>query len=178
MIHGEGIRLRAPEREDIPRFTAWVNDPEVRAGVLIYLPMSRAEETNWFEGMLARPAAEHPLTIEILRPDGSWLPIGNCGFHNVDLHNRSGEVGILIGEKAFWNQGHGTKVMRMLLKHGFNTLNLHRIYLHVFDTNPRAVHVYEKIGFVYEGRLRDDIYKNGQYIDVLVMSVLREEWKE
>lgn len=178
MIYGDGIRLRAPEREDIPHFTAWVNDPDVQAGILRYRPMSIVEEERWFEKMLASPEAEHPLTIEIQRADGSWLAIGNCGFHNIEWRCRSGEVGIIIGEKAFWNQGYGSMAMRMLLKHGFGTLNLHRIYLHVLANNPGAVRVYEKIGFVHEGRLRDDMYKDGRYIDVLVMSVLRDDWKE
>jgi len=178
MIYGDGIRLRAPEREDIPHFTAWVNDPEVRAGLLLVLPMSKAEEENWYEAMLTRPAAEHPMTIEIEQPDGTWLAIGNCGFHNMDWRCHSSEVGILIGEKPFWNQGYGTKAMHLLLKHGFETLNLHRIYLHVFANNPRAIRSYVKTGFVHEGILRHDMYKDGKYIDVMVMSVLRDDWKE
>ncbi len=178
MIYADGIRLRAPEREDIPRFTAWMNDPQVTAGILAHLPMSTAEETNWFENMLARPAAQHPMTVEILRPDGTWLPIGNCGFNQIDWRCQSGEVGIVIGEKSFWHQGYGTKVMRMLVKHGFETLNLHRIYLHVFASNRWAVRSYEKSGFVLEGTLRDDMYKDGKFIDVLIMGILRDDWKE
>jgi diamine N-acetyltransferase len=178
MILGDGIRLRAPEREDIPLFTAWLNDPEVREGILMHLPISRAEEEGWFERMLARPADEHPFTIEILRPDGAWQAVGTCEIHNLEWRCSSGEIGIMVGDKTCWNQGIGTQVMRMLLRHGFYTLNLHRIYLFVFATNQRAVHVYEKIGFVQEGRLRDDMYRDGRYVDVLVMSVLRDEWKE
>lgn len=178
MITGDGIRLRAPEREDVPMFKSWLNDPAVREGILLYLPMSIAEEERWFEGMLARPPELHPMTIEIRMADGSWLAVGNCGFNDIDHRCASGEVGIIIGEKLYWNQGWGTKAMRLLVKHGFETLNLHRLYLHVFGDNQRAIRSYEKAGFVHEGTLRDDMYKHGRYIDVLVMSILRDEWKE
>jgi RimJ/RimL family protein N-acetyltransferase len=63
-----------------------------------------------------------------------------------------------------------------MLKHGFETLNLHRIFLHVYETNPSAIQTYEKVGFVKEGIMRDAIYRNGCYINVLLMSVLRSEW--
>ncbi|HEX7976751.1 MAG TPA: GNAT family protein [Anaerolineales bacterium] len=176
MIYGERIRLRATERSDIPRFVAWLNDPEVIAGLMLSLPMSQADEEGWFEGMLQRPAAEHPLVIEIRREDG-WEMIGNCGFHVIDWRSHAAEVGIFIGEKKYWNQGYGTEAMRLLLRHGFNTLNLNRIALQVYQTNPRAVRSYEKAGFIHEGRKRQGMYKDGQYVDVLLMSVLRSEWQ-
>jgi diamine N-acetyltransferase len=177
MITGTRIRLRAIERSDIPLFATWLNDPEVTQGLLLYLPMSQAQEENWFENMLKQPPEQHPLGIEVKNPDG-WDIIGNCGFHAVDWKNRSAEVGIFIGKKELWSQGYGQDAMRLLLRHGFNNLNLHRIYLHVFDNNPRAVRSYEKVGFIHEGRLRQDIYKNGSFHDVLVMSVLRPEWQD
>ena len=177
MIYGKGFRLRAPEREDIPRFVAWLNDPKVRAGLILYLPISKAEEEGWFENMLKSPREEHPLVIEISEKE-SWKPIGNCGFHAIDWHIRSAEVGIFIGEKAYWNQGYGTDVMHRLLRHGFSTLNLNRISLQVYDNNPRAIRSYQKAGFIQEGCLRQAEFKDGVYIDVLVMSVLLDEWKE
>jgi RimJ/RimL family protein N-acetyltransferase len=176
MIYGENIRLRAIDRQDLPRFVEWLNDPEVRRGLLLHLPMSRAEEENWFEDMLKRPAVEHPLVIEI-QEGTEWIMIGNCGIHNVDWRCRSAEVGIFIGEKRLWNRGYGTNAMRLLLKHGFETLNLNRIALEVYENNPRAVRSYEKSGFVHEGRKRKAMFIEGKYHDILIMSVLREEWR-
>lgn len=176
MIYGERLRLRPPERGDLPQFVAWLNDPEVRQGLLIYLPLSMAQEEAWFENVLKRPPEEHPLVIEIRQGDG-WRMIGNCGVHLIDWKNRSAELGIFIGEKSLWDQGYGTEAMRLLLRHGFETLNLNRLALEVFETNPRAMRSYEKAGFVLEGRKRQAMYKNGRYMDVLLMSVLRSEWK-
>lgn len=177
MIFGEDIRFRAPERTDIPRFTKWLNDPEVRTGLLLYLPLSLDSEEKWFDDMLKRPAEEQPLVIEVLN-EGAWEMIGNIGLHNIDYRCRSAEVGIFIGEKALWNRGYGTKAMRLLLKHGFETLNLNRIMLDVFEDNHGAIRTYEKSGFTLEGRKRQAVFKNGSYYDILIMSILRSEWKE
>jgi RimJ/RimL family protein N-acetyltransferase len=104
--------------------------------------------------------------------------IGNSGFFNVDWRVRSAELGIVIGDKAYWNQGYGTQAMRLLVHHGFTTLNLNRIFLRVYEDNPRAVRAYEKAGFFQEGRMRQGEYHDGRYLDVLLMSVLKFEWKE
>ena len=159
----------------------WLNDPEVRRGLLIHLPISQAEEEVWFENMLKRPKEQRPLLIEVRQKDSasageSWIPIGNCAFDDIDWRNRSGVVGIVIGEKSYWNQGYGTETMLLLLKHGFQTLNLNRISLLVFANNQPAIRAYEKAGFAHEGRMRQAEYRDGQYLDVLLISVLREEW--
>jgi RimJ/RimL family protein N-acetyltransferase len=175
MIFGDGIRLRAIERSDLPRFVAWLNDPEVRMGLAIYQPLSQAQEENWYENTLKLPAQEQPLVIEIEITQG-WTPIGNLGLTNLDWHNRSAEVGIFIGAKQYWNQGYGRKAMELLLAHAFAAMNLYRIYLRVHETNARAVHSYEKAGFQHEGRMRSAHFNNGRYIDVLLMSVLQPDW--
>ncbi|HWQ83552.1 MAG TPA: GNAT family protein [Anaerolineales bacterium] len=177
MIQGKRVRLRAPTRTDLPQFVAWLNDSEVIAGLLVSIPMSLEDEEAWFAGMLNRPLAEHPMVIEIQREE-AWIAVGNCGFHNIDWRARAAEVGIFIGEKSLWNQGYGSEAMRLLLAHGFSTLNLNRIALDVYETNPRAIRSYEKVGFVHEGRKRQAMFKDGKYFDILIMSVLRAEWKE
>lgn len=177
MIVSENVRLRGIEREDLPLFVGWLNDSEVRAGLSLYRPLSIPEEENWFENMLKSAQDEHPLVIEVRRDD-AWVPVGNCGYHAIDWRNRSAEVGIFIGEKSCWNQGYGTQVMRLLLEFGFGELNLHRIYLRVFENNPRAIRSYEKAGFVVEGSMRQAEFVDGRYVDVIFMSVLRGEWHE
>jgi len=175
MIYGKHIRLRAVEREDLPLFVKWLNDPEVIEGLIFLQPLSLEEEKRWFESLADLPASERPLAIEI-RDGESWRLIGNSGFHNISQINRSSEVGIFIGDKSLWNSGYGTETMQLLLKHGFETLNLNRISLVVYDDNPGAIRAYEKAGFVLDGRLRQAKYKHGKYGDELIMSVLRSEW--
>ncbi len=175
MIYGKRIRLRAIERADLPRCQAWLNDPEVIQGLNQYLPLSNMDEEHWFEqAMLAEPAAR-PLAIDV--QDGSgWKHVGNMGFMNLEWTPRSAEFGIFIGEKSLWDKGYGTEAVELLLRHGFDTLNLNRIYLRVFSTNLRARRSYEKVGFVLEGTLRQAVYRQGRYADIHIMSILRSEW--
>lgn len=174
-IYGEHVRLRAVEREDVNRFYAWVNDPEVTYGLALYLPMSNVDEEQWFERATRRDPNEKPLAIEVRDGDG-WRLIGNCAVFGIEWIERAAELGIMIGEKSDWNKGYGTEVMIMLLRHCFETLNLNRVCLRVFASNTRARRAYEKSGFVEEGRLRQAAYKHGKYDDVIIMSVLRSEW--
>lgn len=175
-IYGERIRLRAVEREDVPKFHEWINDPEVTFGLSMYLPMSLRDEEGWFENLSKRAAEEKPLAIEMRDGEG-WRLIGNSGMFDIDHVARSGEVGIMIGDKSAWNQGLGTEAMNLLLRHGFESLNLNRIFLRVYADNPRARRSYEKAGFVLEGTLREAVFKRGRFGDIHIMSVLRAEWE-
>lgn len=177
MLYSDRLRLRAAERSDIPFFVAWLNDPEVRQYLLRNLPLSMASEEQWFENMQKTMPEEHVLVIEINTDDG-WKAIGNTSLMGIDWKDRLAEIGIFIGEKSFWGQGYGRDTMRLMLRHGFETLNLNRIWLRVFEPNVWAIRSYENAGFVHEGRLRQAIFLNGKYYDVLLMSVLRDEWIE
>jgi len=179
-LYGKRVRLRAAEKEDITTFLRWVNDPEVTENLLLVSPMSRFEEEQWYESMMKQPSSEHVFVIEVKghSPKEDYYPIGTCQFHNIDWRNRSTEIGIMIGEKSFWDQGYGSETMLLLLDHGFGTLNLHRIWLQVYAKNKRGIHAYEKAGFQYEGKYRQAHYQHGNFHDVHLMSVLKEEWEE
>ncbi len=177
MILGNEIRLRALEKEDLPRCVAWLNDPEVTAGLQITTPLSLLQEEAWFEKILKHPVEEQPLAIEVLLK-GTWTHIGITGFDTINWLSRCAEVGIFIGEKTFWNQGWGTRAMRLMLRYAFNTLNLNRVKLYVYETNRRAIQSYKKAGFVEEGRMRQDRFINGQYVDAVFMGILRSEWQD
>jgi diamine N-acetyltransferase len=176
VLYSKRVRLRAIEKEDLARFVNWLNDPEVRRNLQLFQPLSLAQEEEWFKGILQRPMEEQPLVIEIRQTDG-WQAIGNVGLFSIRSADRAAEIGIFIGEKSLWDKGSGTEAMRLMLRFGFKELNLNRIFLRVYETNQRGVRSYEKAGFKMEGRLRQDRYMDGQYIDVFLMSVLRSEWK-
>jgi diamine N-acetyltransferase len=175
IVYGKRVRLRGAERSDLEKFVEWINDPDVTAGVALFLPMSSVDEEKWFENAMLRPQEEKPLVID-MKDGENWRLIGSSSFFDFDWVARSAEVGIMIGDKSVWNQGYGTEVMTLLLRHGFGTLNLNRVHLRVYAENKRAIRTYEKAGFVHEGCLRQAVYKNGKYSDVLFMSVLSEEW--
>jgi RimJ/RimL family protein N-acetyltransferase len=175
MIYGDRLRLRAAERIDLASLVAWLIDPEVIQFRRFSMPLSLVQEEEWFENMQKQPEAEQCLVIEIKENEG-WKAIGNTSFMGIDWKDRQAEIGIFIGEKSYWNQGYGRDTMRLMLKYGFEELNLNRIWLRVYEHNARGIRAYMNAGFVHEGKLRQAHYQDGRYYDVFIMSVLRDEW--
>lgn len=171
MIYGEKTRLRRIEREDIPTFVRWFGDPEVRTFLLVNSPISHAQEEKWFERKLEDDDSEL-FAIETL--DGTH--IGNIELFDLHRIHRQAELGVVLGEKAYWGQGYGSDAIRVLLRFAFEELNLHRVQLRVYEDNARGIRCYEKCGFQIEGRLRDAIYRKGRYYDLLMMGVLDHEF--
>ena len=176
MLYGDRIRLRCIEREDIPTFLRWFNDPEVRHGLAMFAPMGKAEEERWFAAQLEHKDG-YLFAIEAFAgtPE-SWIHIGTLGLDDIDWKNRSAAFGIALGEKAFWGQGFGTDATRTILRFAFGELNLHRVQLEVFAYNARAIRCYEKAGFRREGTRRSALYRDGSYHDAHIMAVLQNEF--
>ncbi|EQB3102378.1 GNAT family N-acetyltransferase [Clostridium botulinum] len=76
-----------------------------------------------------------------------------------------------------WGKGIGTAAISLILEFEFNELNLHRIYLQVFSFNKRGIKFYEKMGFIHEGELCQALYCNGSWHDIVIMSILKNEYK-
>ncbi|GAB2709735.1 GNAT family N-acetyltransferase [Kitasatospora kifunensis] len=101
--------------------------------------------------------------------------VGEVVLNQWDAANRSCNFRILLSASGR-NRGLGTEATRLVLAHGFEQLGLHRIALEVYAFNPRARRVYEKVGFIAEGTLRDALHYDGQWIDATVMSILAPDW--
>lgn len=172
MIKGEKVMLRAIEQTDLEALHRWINDAEVIQYLGMRFPKSLLDERRWLERE-QDPMKELAVGIQTL--EGQL--IGSCGLHRIDALNHCASLGVMIGEKEYWGQGYGTDALVTLCLFGFAEMNLHRISLHVYAFNQRAQRCYEKVGFVAEGRLREAVYKQGAYHDVLVMGVLREEFR-
>ena len=102
--------------------------------------------------------------------------IGNCGLCDIDLRRRKAQLWIYLGDS--YGKGTGTSAVGQLLFRAFDELNLDRVYLRVIASNPRALHFYQKLGFVEEGRFRQDTHFNGQSIDSVCMSMLKQEYRK
>ena len=175
MIAGEKVRLRPIEREDLPLFVEWFADPDVRRHLLVYLPFSLAQEERWFENLVTRLERQETVLLAIETADG--VHIGNIGLHDINWKDRSAEMGIVIGEKAYWNQGYGTDAIRTFLGVAFGEMNLHRVFLRVDADHAPGIRCYEKAGFRREGTLRETVFKDGVYVDQHIMGILRTEYR-
>lgn len=95
----------------------------------------------------------------------------------VDLVHSEAWVGLGIGERDFWGKGYGTDMMKLCLHYAFTELNMYRVSLGLHAYNERARRSYEKAGFRFEGRTRQDTQHEGIHTDGLWMGILREEWE-
>ncbi len=176
--YGEKVRLRAPEREDLPRFVSWLQNPEMRNYLTIRY-ISLAHEEKWFERLLTQTGGATPNRLHfVIETKEDPRPIGVISLESINWRDRKAEVGVFIGDPEYWGKGYGTDAMSVLLDVGFRWYNLHRIYLYVIASNARAIRSYEKAGFQHEGRMREAAYINGRFEDLLLLSILEQEYKK
>lgn len=164
----ERLRLRPLHRSDSPILFEWIND---RALVLLNSPfkeVSAADHERWIESTLGE---RRDLVFYIIELHDGTI-IGSCRLGSIDHHSRSAELQIRIGSREHHGRGLGTEAVNALVEVGFDGLDLHRIYLHVFATNLRALRAYEKAGFVKEGVLRDAVLLDSGWVDVVAMAKL------
>jgi RimJ/RimL family protein N-acetyltransferase len=116
----------------------------------------------------------HSVNYAIETSDAEFL--GGIGLMHIDQRNHSAELGIGIARVEDWGRGFGTEATILMLRHGFEELNLHRIHLRVYEYNARGQRSYTKVGFVEEGRLRQAHFRHGAWHDVVLMGILADEF--
>lgn len=174
-ITGDRVLLRAWERDDVR--IRWETDQtpdatELRLRDWHGPPRSLAAREAEFEAI--DPDDESVVALVIVAED---RVIGDVRLFDIDRRNRMGRLGISIWRAEDRNRGYGSDAVTALVRWAFRELNLHRVELTVDPSNARAIHVYEKVGFVREGVLRETHYAEGAYSDALVMGVLDHEFE-
>jgi RimJ/RimL family protein N-acetyltransferase len=172
MLKGARVTLTALVHSDLSVMLGWMNDRKQVLSNAPYRPVTEAEHVEWF-GEIQRRKDTVIFGIRLL--DTEKL-IGSCQLHSISPVHRGAELQIRLGEEGQRGKGYGTEALQLLLAFAFGDLNLNRVYLHVFSTNGAALRVYERVGFVREGILRKAVYIDGEYIDVVVMGILRDEY--
>jgi len=175
VIRARRVFLRPAERRDLADFVRWFADGQTTRYLMIRAPFSHEMEEKWFEDLQGRQGKTDYHFVLCLLGDGR--AIGTVGLHELNLENGHAEFGIVIGEKEEWNKGYGTEALEAITDFGFGALRLERIELEVYEPNLAARRSYEKAGFTLEGTLREAHFLEGRYVDVLLMSQLRDEWQ-
>lgn len=175
MLQGKQVRLRALEATDLERLYEWMNDRDVTRFLMARYPLSRSDEEKWLAETVGKNGFAHDVRLAIETENGTH--IGVVGLHAIGPEDRAAELGIMIGDKAFWSNGYGTDAMLTILRFAFEQMNLHRVSLGVIEYNERGYACYRKCGFVEEGRSRDATYRDGRYWDIIRMGILRSEFE-
>ncbi len=166
-LKGRKVVLRGKRLSDAAQDYAWRTDAEL-AGLDAVAPLTLpfglyllnyAQELNYL-------ASGRHFAIE----DAAGKHIGNCMYYAVDEGRGEAELGILIGDRDYWDQGYGQDAIVTLVDHVFSAMRLNRIYLHTLRTNLRAQQCFRKCGFVECGHTSKDGH------DFVVLEILRRQW--
>ncbi|HMO04545.1 MAG TPA: GNAT family protein [Kiritimatiellia bacterium] len=148
----------------------WRADPEVARWLCSPAPPSREEHLAWLKTL-----GEKRIEFVILAlPER--VPVGTIGLSQIDRCHRNAEYGILIGESAYRGRGIALAASGRILDFAFGRLALHRVFLRVMAHNEAALRLYDRIGFVREGVMREQVIIGGVPRDIVVMGILESEW--
>ena len=170
----ENVKLRALTITDLPLTIKWHNQLDI---IEMYaghpFPVNEEMERKWYEKILT---SNFPVTVFGIELIENNKLIGLTILRDINLINRSAETAIYIGDQNERSKGYSKEALKLTLNFAFNNLGLHRVFLSVREDNVAALGLYEKLGFIREGILRDSIYKNGKYLSLIIMSILEEEF--
>jgi len=171
---GEKCYLSPCSLQDAEKWTAWDNDLQVTLplGDEAYTPYSLEKMKDILGNVIK--SQDHIFDIVELESD---TLIGRCMLFDIDRVNRKAMLGIVIGEKTYWNKGYGQDATKLLLDYGFNLLNLNSVMLGTFDFNQRAIACYKKVGFKEIGKRRQARIIGRKKCDAILMDILAEEFE-
>ena len=164
----QNVSLRGMRRADLDLYRNWIDNADVtRFMEMGWRPCSDADlEKTYLE------ATQAPDTVCMVIEEGSsGAAIGTCGLYLINWPGRRAQFRILIGDPRLFGKGYGTSATRLIVRYGFERLNLETIYLGVNDENRGAVRAYEKAGFQIDGVQPHFVFNNGRYYDSVMMSI-------
>ncbi len=162
------LTFRLFERADVENKTKWMRNPAVRSnlGWQIRQGTNLKDQLKWFE-KYQRNKNDRRFIIEA---DGK--PIGIVGLTEGDPVDKNAELYVVIGENGYRGQGIGRAACKFIIDYGFDKLKLHKILLVANGYNLKAIGLYKTLGFVEEGRLRDQILKDGKYYEEVYLGLI------
>ncbi len=175
MLKGDRVTLRSLTRDDLPRLCEFNNDVEVElaGGGDPPIPQSLARLEADFDQNASKGGRDG--TSFAVEADGKL--IGGCALFDFDHVAHTCQLGITIGDKAYWGKGYGREALTLLLDYAFRLQNVRKVWLTVNGNNERAIRAYRACGFVEEGRLRNQVWSNGSYLDLVCMGLFCDDWR-
>lgn len=143
LLEGEKVVLAEMTEEDQPYFQEWhAGNPELRALIDDHSVPTMEDQLRWF----ARSRKPDRKMFSLITSNGEL--IGHGGFVDIDGTKKKAHLRITIGNPVHWGKGLGTEATQLIVRYGFQEMELSSIWLRVLSSNPRAIRAYEKVGFV------------------------------
>lgn len=176
MYQNYRVYLRALEVEDYEKSIKWRKDEEIWSKVVgTKYFVSSEYEKKWVTEAIFESSKNIKLAI-CLKENDEY--IGNIYLTNIDWKNRNACYGIMIGEKEYWGKGLAQEALTLILEHAFMDMGIVRVYARYLKDNLASINAAKKCGFKEEGILRKAVFKNGDYQDIKIMSIIREDFDQ
>lgn len=164
------------EDDDVQRMRAWRNDPGVYQGLVERTPISSEAQERWIARVREKEARGDEIWFIIVADEG--VPIGSISLSDLDRRSRHAQWAMFIGDAAYRKTGHAVDAAVTLLDFAFSHLNLRKVWCRVLASNEAALAMNRRLGFVEEGRLRQQVYEDGAYQDLHYLGLFREEFEK
>ena len=171
ILEGDRIYLSPRNSDDVEKFTEWLNDFQVTD----YTQRSANVMTLQAESEYLNNSKEEYAMVIVTKDEDKM--IGTVSIEQINFINRTGTLGIFIGDKDYRDRGYGTEAIKLILEYAFQYINLNNVMLTVMSYNDRAKRCYEKCGFKEFGRRHQSVYMDGKYYDTIYMEVLKENFE-
>jgi len=173
MISGSVTGLRAIEKEDIFQLLEWRNLPGLRKYFREYRELNYMNQERWFENIVQKD--RNTLMFSIVDRNSNAL-IGACGLCYIDWIQRNADFSLYIGAgNVYIDEKFAPDSGKILIRYGFDELNLHRIYAEVFEFDTPKQKLMDILGFKLEGTLRQTHWSEGKWNDSLVYGILKSD---
>jgi len=175
-LTGIRIYLRSLIDEDSEgEYLKWFNDEEVCHGNSHHIfPHTKRKILEYIS--YSQKSHDELILAIVLKSNDKH--IGNIAFQNINLIYRSADLTIILGDKSIWGQGYGSEASKLLVRHGFCSLNFHRISCATFDSNIAMKKLALSLGMKEEGRRCEAVYKNGRYLDIIEYGILKYDYEK
>lgn len=163
----EKVSIRKFSKQDISNKINWINNSDNNKYLHYELPLQFDKTVEWYD-RIKNLDTRYDAVIEFDK-----VPVGLIGLLNIDKKNKKAEYYICMGDGNFKGKGIATIASEQLLNYAFNTLNLNKVYLYTEKYNIAAQRLFEKLGFIKEGELKQDLIYMGRKVDRYIWGVLQ-----
>ncbi len=171
------IYLRALEPDDYIVINKWRNDEKLTKFLSAnHFFVSKEREKQW--AISKSVDDSHNLYLGIGLKKTPDVLVGYCAINNIDLRNRQATWGATLIGSEYLGNGYGVQSAKLMLKYLFDQYPIHKCNTSCLLQHPRTVRMFEELGFKKDGVLRDELYKDGKFWDVVLFSLLRTEIQE
>ena len=172
MIKGKIVGLRAVEKEDLKNLRDWRNNIDFRRNFRETRELNMANQESWFEKSCIGNPNDFMFIIERLEDN---KPIGACGLLYINWIIRSADFSFYIGHNNSYidSKGYSEEAARLLINYGFKNLNLHKIWMELFEFDKAKIDFFTKnFDFIIDGKLRDNCFEDGKYSNSFILSLI------